>query len=109
MIEQTHYTQKHIKLNKMWYNWIAKKPTGEKMKPTAFKQQNCVYAEHQQEYLPLPSHKDSDGVVTTCWYLSFRERIQVLFTGKLYNQIMTFNHPLQPQRPSVKNPLETNK
>ena len=75
------------------------------MKPIGFKQQNCIYAEHQQEYLPLPAHKSEEGIVTTCWKLSLVERITLLITGRFWGQFMTFNKPLQPQKPSVKNPL----
>ena len=76
------------------------------MKPVKLKQQNCVFAKDQPEYLPLSAHRDEDGVVTTCWKLSFVERIVILITGKIWWQIMTFNKSLQPQRPSVKNPLK---
>jgi len=76
------------------------------MKPSKFKQQNCVCAQEQPEYLPLPAYKSEDGIVTTCWRLSFAERIRVLFTGKIWWQTMTFNKPLQPQKPSATNPLE---
>jgi len=79
------------------------------MEPIKFKQQNCVYAQEQPEYLPLQAHKSEDGIVTSCWHLSFVERIIVLVTGNLWWQTMTFNRPLQPQRPSVKNPLSGEK
>ena len=79
------------------------------MKPVKFKQQNCVIAKDQPEYLPLPAYKNEDGIVTTCWKLSFIERIGILITGKIWWQIMTFNKSLQPQRPSIKNPLEEQK
>ena len=45
------------------------------MKIIEFKQQNCVYAETQPEYLPLPSHKTKDGEVTSCWGLTIMERL----------------------------------
>jgi hypothetical protein len=76
------------------------------MKPVKFKQQNCIYAKDQPEYLSLSAHKSEDGMVTTCWKLSFAERIGILITGKIWWQIMTFNKPLQPQRPSIKSPLK---
>ena len=75
------------------------------MKPVKFKQQNCVCAENQPEYIPLPAYKSKEGIVTTCWKLSFVERIKVLFRGNIWWQTMTFNKPLQPQRPNVQNPL----
>ena len=76
------------------------------MKPLYFNEQNVVYAKNQPEYLPLPSHLDKDGIVTSCWGLSWKERIKALFTGVIYFQQMTFNKPLQPQKPSVENPLK---
>jgi len=77
------------------------------MKPIRFKLVNCTYAENQKPYLPLPAHKfnDEQGRVTTCWQMSFNERLKVLFTGKIYFQTLTFNKPLQPQKLSVEYPL----
>ena len=66
-----------------------------------FKECNVVLGEKQPEYLPLPAHRDKDGLVTSCWRLNWKERIIVLFIGKVYLQLMTFNTPIQPQRMSV--------
>jgi len=71
------------------------------MKPVNFKQKNVTYAENQKEYLPLPSHKTNDGIVTSCWKMSFFEKVKVLFTGKIYLSTMTFDKPLQPQKIEV--------
>jgi len=79
------------------------------MKPIKFKESNIVFAENQPEYLPLPAYKNDKGDVISCWQLSFKERIKILFTGKIWFYILTFNHPLQPQRPSVDCPFERNK
>ena len=76
------------------------------MKPIKFAEQNCVYAENQPEYLPLPAHKTDDGVVISCWSLSLRERLKLLFTGRLWWSVWTFNHPLQPQCPCIDKPFE---
>ena len=73
------------------------------MKPIETKSTNCVYAKDQPQYLQLPVHKTEDGMVTSCWQFSFRERLRVLFTGKLFVSQLTFNLPLQPIRPSVIN------
>jgi hypothetical protein len=75
------------------------------MKPIEFKEQNCVYAKNQPEYLPLPVYKTEDGVVTSCWKLTWKERIKVLFRGHIWWSIMTFNNPLQPQSPSIDKPF----
>jgi hypothetical protein len=66
------------------------------MKAIEFKEQNVVYAKDQPEYLPLPAYKSKDGVVVCCWELSFKERLRVLITGKLWISMLTFNKPLQP-------------
>ena len=68
------------------------------MEPLDFKQKNITYAKNQKEYLPLPAHKTDDGIVTTCWRLSFFERLKTLFSGKIFISTMTFNEPLQPQK-----------
>ncbi|MBU0906602.1 MAG: hypothetical protein KKE05_00425 [Nanoarchaeota archaeon] len=62
---------------------------------------NTIYAEHQPEYLPLPAHKTEDGLVTSCWGLSWLERLKILFTGKMWLSVLTFNKPLQPLMMSV--------
>lgn len=66
------------------------------MKPVEFAEQNCVYAKDQPEYLPLPVFKEQDGTVTSCWQMTFKERLQVLFSGKIWLTLLTFNQPLQP-------------
>ena len=77
------------------------------MKPVKFKGYNVIFAEHQPEYLTLPAHKsqDSEGIVTTCWKLTWGERFLIFLTGRFFFQQMTFNTPLQPQKPSVRSPL----
>lgn len=66
------------------------------MKPIKFKEQNCTYAENQPEYLPLPAYKDEQGIVTSCWKLSIRERIRILIKGELWLCLWTFDKPLTP-------------
>jgi len=75
------------------------------MKPIKFKEANCTFAENQKEYLPLPAMKDenSEGCpVISCWKLSFKERVTLLFTGKLWVQLLTFKKPLTPSFFTVK-------
>jgi len=73
------------------------------MKPIEFKEQNVVFAEDQKEYLPLPAFKaDTErGEVVFCMGLSFRERLKILFTGRLWCTLLTFNKPLTPSYFSV--------
>lgn len=68
------------------------------MKPVKFKESNAVYAKDQKEYLPLPAFKydTKEGEVVSCWNLSLMERLRVLFTGRLWVSLMTFNKPLTP-------------
>ena len=75
------------------------------MEAIKFKESNVVFAENQDEYKQLPVYYDETqdkGVVVTCYKLSFVERLRVLFFGKLWLAVMTFNKPLQPQLPSTK-------
>ncbi len=66
------------------------------MKPIEFKEQNVVYAKDQKEYMPLPALKFEDGAVITCWKLSWKELLKLLFTRKVWVTMLTFNKPLQP-------------
>jgi len=77
------------------------------MKIIKFKECNEMYAKDQPTYLPLPVYKASDGEVTSCWGLSFWERLKVLFIGRIYLSLLTFNCPSQPQKMSVDNPVKT--
>lgn len=68
------------------------------MKPVNFKHQNVVFAKYQPEYQPLPALKldTPQGEVISCWQMSFKERIKVLFTGKVWLSFCSFNKPLTP-------------
>jgi hypothetical protein len=70
------------------------------MKLIDFPERTVVIAENQPEYLPLPAYRfkdDPSGRIVCCWQLTWRERIALLFIGKLWHHILTFNQPLQPQ------------
>ena len=66
------------------------------MKPIKFKEQNSTYAKHQDEYGNLPAYRTKDGVVISCWKLSFTERVRILFTGQIWLSLWSFNKPLTP-------------
>jgi len=68
------------------------------MKPVEFKHQNVVFAKDQPEYQPLPALRldTSEGQVISCWKLSFKERLRVLFIGRVWMSLMSFNKPLTP-------------
>ena len=73
------------------------------MKPVKFKHQNIVMGKNQPEYTPLPALKikSLEGEVISCWKMSFFGRLKVLFTGKVWLNIVTFNHPVTPSFMSV--------
>ena len=75
------------------------------MKLIEFPEQNVVIAKNQPEYLPMPAYKTKDGRVICCWKLSIKERLRLLFSGKLWHHILTFNYPLQPQALDLQYPF----
>lgn len=76
------------------------------MKLTHFPEQNLVVAENQPPYTPMPAYYmgTREGHIVCCWKLSFRERLSVLLSGRVWHQILTFNQPLQPQLLSISKP-----
>jgi len=78
------------------------------MKPIEFKGFNKILAKDQPQYQPLPVLWEADGRVTSCWKLSLKERLKVLFGGKLWLSQLTFNQKLQPQLPLVDDPIIIN-
>jgi hypothetical protein len=78
------------------------------MKPIEFREANVVFAKDQPEYLPLPVYMDESdpkGRVISCWKLSLWECFTVFVTGRLWLSVLTFNKPLQPQKPTVECPF----
>lgn len=74
------------------------------MKTIRFKEQNSEIAKDQDEYLTLPAFraKDENGTMVTCNYLSFKERLIVLFTGRIWMSELTFNKLITPRSFHVK-------
>lgn len=68
------------------------------MKPINFPEATIKIAEDQPEYQTLPSlvRDGPEGEVISCWQLSFWERLQILFVGKLWVSLWTFRKPLTP-------------
>lgn len=68
------------------------------MEPIKFKHQNVVFAENQPEYKPIPALRldTKEGEVISCWGISLRERLTILFTGKIWLSLMMFGEPLTP-------------
>jgi len=72
-----------------------------------FPEQTVVIAKDQPEYRPLPAHRfanDPEGRIACCWRMTWRERLRVLLTGRVWHQVLTFGAPLQPQMLSTKKP-----
>lgn len=74
------------------------------MKPISFPEQTRVWAENQPPYLPLPAYTDERQTISL-WALSWRERLTVLLTGRLWLRQLNFGQPLQPQAPSTIRPF----
>lgn len=68
------------------------------MTPKQFKEVNVTFAKDQPEYQPLPAfiNDSTQGEVITCWNLSFRERLRVLFKGEIWLSLLSFNKPVTP-------------
>ena len=66
------------------------------MKPIEFKEVNVVYGKDQKDYIPLPALKFEDGTMVTCWKLSWRELLRIVWQRKVWVSFLTFNQPLQP-------------
>jgi hypothetical protein len=75
------------------------------MKPIEFKEANFTFAINQPQYRPLPTWRGDDGTVISCWKLTRKERLKLLFTGRIWLRVLTFNQPLQPQRLDVDRPF----
>lgn len=66
------------------------------MEAIEFEGQTTLIAKDQDQYKTLPAHINSDGIVTVCWKLSWKERFDMLIRGKFWHMIHTFKQPLQP-------------
>lgn len=79
------------------------------MKPITFKESNITFAVNQDPYLPLPawvSKEDAYGPVISCWKLTWRERLRVLWTGVVWHQCLTFRGQLQPLKLRAEDPFK---
>lgn len=80
------------------------------MKPTTFKQQNITFTKpedmSEDECSSLPAYKYPGGVIS-CWKLSFRERLRLLFTGIVWLDIVGSGQP--PVWLGVCNPWKENR
>jgi hypothetical protein len=65
-----------------------------------------TFAKDQPQYRPLPAYRSEDGYVVTRWSLTWRERLNILFSGNLWLSVLTYNRPLQPVKLSTVAPLD---
>ena len=75
------------------------------MQPITFKQCNASFAKNQDQYIELPVFRTTDGMVISCWKMTWKERLKAAFTGKIFLTLLTFNYPLQPQLLQVDSPF----
>lgn len=75
------------------------------MKPVKFPEMTATLAEDQPEYQPLPVYMNTRETIS-CWKLTFRERIKILFTGRLWLRQYNFRRNLQPQLPQTETPFQ---
>lgn len=74
------------------------------MQPIDFAGRNIIFGK-EKDGCPIPAHLTKEGIVTSCWKLTLRERFILLFTGKVFITSVTFFQPLQPVLPSTHNPV----
>jgi hypothetical protein len=64
----------------------------------------------QPEYNPLPVahviYRDGVRSMISCYRLTIRERLKILFSGRLWWEQLTFGGPLQPQKLYLREPLK---
>lgn len=75
------------------------------MKPINFPESNKQWAKDQPEYQTLPAYINDEETIS-CWHLEFKERLILLFTGRLWLRQLNFNQALQPQLPQIENPFK---
>lgn len=75
------------------------------MTPVEFPEQTTVWARNQPRYQPLPAFTN-DLETVSCWSVSWYERLQLLWSGRLWLRQYNFGQPLQAQLPQVESPFK---
>ena len=73
-----------------------------------FPEQNAVLGADQKEYTALPCHRVNSSPerhTIVCVKLSLKQRLLVLFTGKVWITTLTFGQLFQPLLVEVKKPF----
>jgi len=81
--------------------------------PSNFPEANVLAGAKQEEYQPLPLHMTECGIATSCWTLSFWQRVKLFFGAKIWLRVMTFNQGIAPvmvslTKPELGKPHDTN-
>ena len=63
--------------------------------------EEIVIAKDQPEYLSLPALTIEDGFLSR-WKLTWRERLQIAWSGSLYIAVLTFGMRHQPIKPMAR-------
>lgn len=73
-----------------------------------FPQQTVVIAKNQPPYKPMPAWQGEgdDGHTIVCWKLSMVERLKLLFTGRIWQHMLTFRNRMQPQKLTLEHPFK---
>lgn len=81
------------------------------MRAIPFPEQTAVLAKDQPEYNQLPVYIDTDEskAFISCHQLTLRERLIVLFTGKLWHFQLTFGGLYHPTKLDVECPFDRKK
>jgi len=74
------------------------------VRPIEFPEQTTTWAKNQPPYLPLPAYSDERETISL-WSLTWKERLRVMFTGRLWLRQLNFGQPLQPQKLTVDFPF----
>lgn len=74
------------------------------MKPVEFPDQNIVWG--GDGYLPLHAFVNDERTIS-CWSLTVRERLRLLWSGRLWLHQLNFGAPLQPQKLSLASPFDS--
>ena len=71
-----------------------------------FKEQTEIIAKDQPEYFPMPACilQNQEGEIICCWQLTWKEKLKILFTGKIWHSIWTFGQAVQPQLLEINKP-----
>jgi hypothetical protein len=74
------------------------------MTPIEFPEQNTVWAAKQEGFNPLPAYSNERETIS-CWRLTFRERIRLLFGGVIWLRQQNFQQKLQGQLLQIETPF----